>query len=135
MMPVPMVECTLCGETVTKRSTISLQALGVGGGRACRNHEDVAQLMQRLTEISEHERTCRDADRNLTIILAAAAVRVQCTLHGISPEALYDRFRWAGMRAGDLQAVKKEVERLGGPRMSAVDIAGMLMDATQLLAN
>lgn len=122
-MPIQMVECAFCHKTVTKRSTLSLEQLGAGKGRACRNHEEIVQLVQALTDITELKRKLHECDRNMLVIYAAAAVRVMFTLCKVQPDVSYTRMRFAGVSTGDIQAIQNEVAIQGGPLMSPVEIA------------
>ena len=117
-MPIPMVRCVLCGQEVTRRSTRSLAALGAGSGRACRSHEEVGRLVEAYEQQVKANRLMQGADRSLRTIMCAAVVKVSCTLLGMRAERVYQRLRWAGLSSADLQEVKREINRQGGPVMS-----------------
>jgi hypothetical protein len=134
MMPIPTVQCALCGKEVTKRSTLSLAALGSDNvGRACRNHEEIALLVQALEEQTKAKRELREIDQALRIMSAAAMVRMSCSLYHVSPETLYARFQMAGILPGVIEKVKAEVARLGGPIMTSEEILQLGMNLADIL--
>jgi alkylhydroperoxidase family enzyme len=122
-----MVVCRLCAQEVSKRSTLSLDVLGAGGGRACRSHKQVAQLADQLAETLRIKRQWTAAERNLRIISAVAGIQVLVTVTGITESVMYARLRMAGYDEGMLAEIRREVDRLGGPALSTVELGAMML--------
>ena len=92
-MSIRMVTCVLCGKTVSTRSTLSLEALGAGPGRACRTHEGVSSL-QSPDDESFIEVGIGDGDRErINIPSFALAVRALCILYAYDAQFVLERLR------------------------------------------
>lgn len=130
-MPIPMATCQICGREVTKRKTLSLAALGIDrSGRVCRNHPEVEALLAVIDKQTKEERSWKEIGRRLRIMSSAAAIRVLCSIHGLTPEFCYLRLSLLpGITPGDVREVAKEVERLGGPIMSREEIRDCIFSA------
>lgn len=126
-MPIPQVVCALCGKTVSKRSTLSLEALGGGDGRACRDHEVVRTLAQECAAAARLKRDLSVIERRLRVMSAAAGIRVMCTATRIDPELLYYRLRSAGYPDTIIEEIKKEIDLLGGPIMSTKELGEAML--------
>src|SRR3990167_10005144 len=131
-MPIPTVVCGVCFCTVSKRSTLSLRELGGGDGRACRSHTEVATLVDAAEKKHFDQKQWRNASERLAIIIAASEVRALCTIHGISPEIVYQEFKRAGINEGHLKKIREEVDLLGGPAMSLAEQLAITLDAMDM---
>ncbi len=114
-MPIQTVKCEMCGNEVTKRSTLSLESLGASGGRACRSHDEVRQLVEVFERKQQYADRTTKANASFAILARAALLRTMCTLHNLPPEAIYARFRYLGMSEHEISDVRKQVDELGGP--------------------
>lgn len=131
-MGVPMITCALCGKSVTKRSTLSLEVLGAkNGGRACRSHDEVAQLVEALQKMQEEGWLLKKAERQIQLLATAAAVRVLHSMFGESLETIYLRFEMIHGKAF-VDDVRADVDRLGGPVMSYCDILSSVFVASDI---
>lgn len=91
-MSVKTVICALCGETVTKRSTLDLRILKGGvRGRACRSHEEVINLKQDVLKQETLERMYRETNEAVQVLMGIASVRLMHTVHAYPLEAIYAR--------------------------------------------
>lgn len=121
-MPIPMVKCVLCGAEVTKRSTLSLKPFGGGDDRACRDHEEVKQLVEAVQERREMDEQWRQIDWNMRVMSGAALVRVLHTFKGVPLALLYARFQKVGYPQKLINEIKDRVCEEGGPVMSQEEI-------------
>lgn len=121
-MPVPTVACAVCGQEVSRRSTLSLAGIGGGSGRACRTHEEVIRMLQEMKCELETREAWRGAERALRILSAVAAVRTSHTFHGVPTGFVYAQLRRSGFTPDMIREVEEKVEEAGGPLMSDDDI-------------
>jgi len=136
-MSVPMVTCEICHQEVTKRSTLSLESLDLGGviglGRACRSHEQVTQALAAKIEQEKLRGLITLASAGLRIMSGAASVRVLHTFFKWPEELIYFRLS-ARMAKKEVEQIREEVKKMGGPLMSSqeminsVNVAASLMD-------
>lgn len=131
-MPAVMVRCVVCGQEVSKRSTLSLSELGGGNGRACRAHELVRDLVESKERKTEEERVWAKGERAMRIVTGTALVRVLMTFHGVPPEVIYTRLKWNGYSSDVIEDIKKEVAEEGGPEMGPDEIEDTLAMAAVL---
>jgi hypothetical protein len=133
-MPVPTVTCVFCKKSVTKRSTLALDVLGAGDGRACRTHEEVAALVAQCATREKLKRDLSEAERKLRIRVAAAGVRVVNTLTGVGEECIYLRLRFAGYDDRMINDIRKEVIARGGPVMTVQEMGASILEGMALYA-
>ncbi|MBT4849683.1 hypothetical protein HON36_02435 [Candidatus Parcubacteria bacterium] len=138
-MPPKMYNCTLCGNEVSRRQSLSLKSLGGGDGRACRDHDLVVQLLEQQRQASEkqfrraeEERVIRDVSRTMRIMQGTALVRMMHSIHGTSPERIYAQMRFKGWPREDIEEVRQQVADQGGPQMSEDEIQEALFMAVHL---
>lgn len=116
---VKMVRCYFCGQEVTKRSTLSLKELGLEEGRACRVHQEVKDAVANMTARKQREKDFKKADEVLQTLAGVAAVRVMHTFFGWPVSLVMARLRMRGFSGNALNQIKKDLERSGGPLMTA----------------
>ena len=118
-MPGKMVVCAICGQEVSKRSTLSLQELGQGNGRACRTHDEVAVLVD-----ERHEKVkgrLKEKIASLSETYATRTIRIAayiCLFHtfeGIPIQSLYDELTSRKLPPDTIKDIKYAVSHLGGP--------------------
>lgn len=103
----PMVACCLCGEMVTKRST-----LAIGDKRACRAHPQVAAFVEERDRSEAERRQWERAEHNMRVLMCATAVRTMRAMTGAPHSLLWDRLRRANPPAV-IREAQEEVERQG----------------------
>ncbi len=121
-MPPKTCKCALCGQTVTKRSTLSLEELGGGDGRACREHEEVINLVTMHEQKQADDKLLRAAMNTLRAMSLAAIVRGMYTFEGVPPEFIYQRVKASGLPQEVIDKARKMVADQGGPLMTEKDI-------------
>lgn len=121
-MSVPTVKCAICGQEVTKRSTLALAGISDGSGRACRSHEEVIWLVQKMKSELEAREAWKGAEHALRILSAAAAVRTLHTFFNAPTSFIRERLRRSGFTSDMIREVEEKVEEAGGPLMSDQDI-------------
>lgn len=131
-MPPKMFSCTLCGKEVSKRQSLSLESLGGGKGRACRDHEIVVQLVEQKKLETEEQELLQKVGSALRIMQGTALIRVMHTIHGVPTELLYNRLRMAGWPREDIEKVREQVAEQGGPQMSREEIQDSIFMAVHL---
>lgn len=129
---VPTVACCICGRQVTKRSTLSLAELGGNPGRACREHQEVTDLLQRFRSEARTQAAEKEAMDGLQVLSATALVRVWHTLRGIDPELIYTRLELGGFPNDLIPRLRKSVEQAGGPRMTDEEFSRASLTASVL---
>lgn len=92
-MPIPTAVCMICNEVVNKRSTLSLETLGLGDGRACRSHEQVVRGLSVKAEMDRAHRRETQIVSNLNVMAGVASVRVMHSFFGWSVEFCLMRLR------------------------------------------
>jgi len=113
-MPVKMVICAICGETVTRRSTHSLKKLGKGEGRACKSHYPVQELASLLQEKEILEKKLQRVERKKKQSEqwssdAALKVRALHLAHNVPYEEIYNLLRENGMSEQSIEEIRIEV--------------------------
>lgn len=131
-MPVKTCQCALCGKTVSRRSTLSLENIGGGEGRACREHEEVINLLSSKEKQQKWEKESREAIQILQAFSLAAAVRAMHTFQGIPPEVIYFRVKRNGMPVEVIDRAKKLVADQGGPLMTTKEVEEAVIGAAFL---
>jgi hypothetical protein len=101
-MPVLLVECVLCGLLVSKRSTLSLETLGAGSGRACRTHGEIAELKAEACGQSRQSYAFREVRERMNIVSFAVVIRLLCSLYAYTPEYVIARLRTMFPADGEL---------------------------------
>lgn len=122
-MPIKTVKCVLCGDTVPKRGTLSLRALGdKKTGRACKGHPEVVELAGKksMRERARYERkqTERDilqaADMLIRITNGVMMVRVMGFICGTGPlELHYQALLNSGFSVDEVERVRAQVHEKG----------------------
>jgi len=120
-MPPKTVQCVMCEEAVSKRSTLSLKELNCGDGRACRKHEEVIKLVEAFNDRLRLERELKKEmktkgkalDRKMRIFNIVNAIQVLHTFFGIIPEQTYLRLRSNGYPLDVVLEAKQEIEKKG----------------------
>ena len=108
--------------------------LGAGDGRACREHDFVANLVEEHQADMQAQRDLDKAAQVLRVMMGAATVRVMYSIHGVDPALIYARMLLVGHPPSFIAEVKQGVERLGGPLMSDADISDTVMSAVSIMA-
>ncbi|MFC1598530.1 hypothetical protein ACFL2U_00765 [Patescibacteria group bacterium] len=121
-MPPKTVKCEICGQEVSKRQTLSLQDLNGSSGRACRDHEELQNLLELKAKREETERTLTVANEAMFVLMAVAEIRVTSSLLGVPPAIHYMRFRQNKVPKHLIAKVQAKVEELG-EKMSPVEMA------------
>ena len=123
-MLAKMVTCIVCGNEVSKRSTLLIE-----GGRACRDHEEV-KAWQELRQLQED---MAKVDEHLKVIALAAGVRMTHSLARTPVEELYWRIgsRWG---RGLARKVREAVDGQGGPLMTAAEVTVAVAEGLRMRA-
>lgn len=111
------ITCALCGLQINKRQSLSLETLGIGQGRACRGHPEIQELIVALQSKQKLRWELDKAQLKMRIMSAASMVRVLHTAIGLPTDRLYMKLEIAGLKPEEIQMVRREVDRLGGPLM------------------
>jgi hypothetical protein len=129
-MSIPTVVCTVCNQSVTKRSTLSLSAFGLGDGRACRTHENVVMGMRLKEEQDARARLMNEAEESLKFMGVVSAVQIMFSFFGWPEAVIYARLR---LNAHEIRLVKAKIDQMGGPLMSANEMSETAASAAYLL--
>ncbi|MBI4414673.1 MAG: hypothetical protein HY566_00355 [Candidatus Kerfeldbacteria bacterium] len=133
-MPIKTLVCIICGQQVTKKSTLDLSVLDKSkSGRGCRVHPEVKQLVVyaqllrqaeeiRAQKVAEEQMKWAQADRTMQVLTGIAAVRTLHTFNGLHPETVYAILRSRGYKEDVIAEIKKEVDRQGGPLMPKEEV-------------
>ncbi len=132
-MPVPMTTCEICGNLVTKRSTLALGALCGREGRACRAHTEIVELLEGLKKEREFKRILTEAQRMIRVRMMAVAIRQLHSFLGVPVAAILWRFRMAGVQEGLIMEAMKTVNADGGAKMSEEEMLKVVSGAAVLL--
>lgn len=130
-MPPKTVKCGICGEEVTKRSTLQFEAKD-GTIRACRTHPEVKECLEEQLKQKTEQLLMEKIDQELQIMSGVSFVRCMCTIHDVSEESLYHRFRLAKMPEKIIDKIRQGVKDRGGPIMSSEEFATSLAIGLQL---
>lgn len=117
-MPPKMVQCAFCGDSVSKRQSLSLKELGAGDGRACRKHPEVQEMIAALQEKRAMDEAMDAANRTMRILSGVSMIRVMHSFQGVPLHFLYQRLRQVGYTEDMIDEVRTEVDRQGGAQMS-----------------
>jgi len=99
---------------VSKRSTVALEPLGAGQGRACRAHPMVQELQEKSRQTSAQEKLEKAAQARIHILMLTAHVRAMHTMRGTSLSALYAQIEQLPLFSPEiLRAVQDEVAETG----------------------
>ena len=129
-MPPKMFTCALCGHEVSKR-----KSLAFSDGRACRDHEEVQEMIRRAEEQAkiekiDKEKIDKEMNENLMVFMYSEQIRVLHTINGLPLSFLYDRIRQFMERSNiDLKVldlIKEEVEERGA-KISVKEIQESMM--------
>ena len=118
-MSVKTIVCELCGKEVTKRKSLSLKEIGLGDGRACRDHTEVVEAVERMQEAQRQRKVSQEAHEIMQVISIASCVRVYSTVRGMDPEYIYYKLKMQGVPKRVIDKAKEEVSKQGGPKMSS----------------
>lgn len=129
-MPAPTAECMICHQTVTKRSTLSLDFLGLGDGRACRSHPEVQQAQKAKAIQDEDNKRLDQAASSLRVMSAIAAVRVMRSFFNWPISVVLGRIR-GGLTIKEMDEVIQQITEHGA-QMSADEMLEAVIHA-QLL--
>lgn len=132
-MPAKMVNCVLCNELVSKRSTLSLKELGYGEGRACRTHKVVSDLVESKRVEEKETRQIERAERKIRIISHAAFVRAMHTIQGWPEEYIYGLIRAKGFSKDHIKQVREMVASLGGPLMRQEEVLASILARSTMM--
>jgi len=131
LVPVATVSCIVCKQEVSKRSTLSLEVLGIGEGRACRSHQMVADAVQAYTDTIFLRRQLSAVQHRMRVMSAAAGIRILTTL-GQPTELLYMRLRGRGFTDALIEEIRAEVQAQGGPTMTLAELGEAALTAMVL---
>jgi len=138
-MPPKVYTCVICGQTVTRRKSLSLETLGGGEGRACRDHQQVADLVQTMEELKEAQHQRQEEElmmseviRKLRVMSAATTLRILHSTGGLSPETFYARLRMVGYPNDMIKDIHNEVDHQGGPLMNQEELLSAMIGAVDL---
>jgi len=126
-----MFICAICGQEVSRRKSLDLQELNGQEGRACRDHEEVQQLLELKAAREKEQRELTAANEAMFIMFAVAEIRVKNTLFGIPPEIHYFRFRQNKVPKHVIAKVQAKIEEMGA-KMSPVEMAASLATGLSL---
>jgi len=121
-MPPKMFTCAICGQEVSKRKSLDLHELNGQEGRACRDHEEVQNLVELKAAREKEQRKLTAANEAIFIMFAVAEIRVRNTLFGMPPEIFYFQFRKNKVPKHVIAKVQAKIEEMGA-KMSPGEMA------------
>jgi len=107
-MPAPTCTCIVCGNQTSKRQSLAIEVNGQTG-RACRNHPEVAEYLQKKFESVENEKALQQAEETIRCISLTSFIRVQQYMNPIFPTEYYLRNVRAKYGVGTEQKVREEL--------------------------
>ncbi len=107
-MGYPMIDCAICGATVTKRSSLLVEPFG----RICRTHPEVERQREKAREAAEEQKLTQAAEDNLNVIMAVSCVRAMAAINRIPVSLGLGRIM-TKLPARLLPSIKKELEDRG----------------------
>lgn len=117
MSGIPMTTCVVCKKEVTKRSTIALQPLFGKEGRGCRNHPEIALVLESKKEFDslafQLNSQLAEVQRRAEVRSAVAVIRVCCTFDGKTIQGAVSELRAMGAPEPIITAALQEVEKMG----------------------
>jgi hypothetical protein len=122
-MPPPIVSCVLCGQSSTKRQTLSLKEIGLGEGRACRSHEEVVNAVEAARTAENDKRRWEEVDETLKFYTAVSGVRMMHAIHGTPTWLMYGNLKRAGYSQRLLDRIRNEVDKQGPVTAAEIDNA------------
>jgi len=120
-MPVKEVTCIVCGNVVSKR-----KSLAFGEGRACREHEEVVQMIEGKAQEELDKKLMASADEMMRVITLTSFVRVTHSLHGVPLVVLLAKVRQTYGKDVE-KKVMDSIEEQGGATIDPIDMAASLM--------
>lgn len=133
-MSIKMVTCVICGQEVTKKSTLDLASLGVGtSGRGCRSHQEVAEVdtqkrEKRLELMSRAEAIRQEGVDRWAMPLAEILVEKSLKEGILSKDLIYTYFT-AGKEKVITRAIEMAINR-GAKILSEEEIINGLGDGS-----
>lgn len=100
--------CVICGKEVTKPKSLHMKELNSQNGRACKHHHEVQSLGAAK----------KKKESRFRIEMMATYVRLSCTFEKKDVETAYNFLCINGASEQDIEQVKKEVAKRGGPIMT-----------------
>jgi hypothetical protein len=131
MMAVKMVECVLCGETVTKRNTLSMREIGGDRGRACRSHPQVQELQKTAESERQSRKSLEDVSRRIRVMMGIAAVRMMHSIRGMPVEFVYSNLGQTHSKY-EMTEIRAGVEEQGGPLMTPDEVTTSVLSALEM---
>lgn len=125
-MGFPIVKCVICGNEVSKRSTLALAPLDGREGRACRNHPELMDIIRKKIDEAELCRQLNEAVEKSFVAKAVELIKVYHMVYGGTPELIYFDLRRHGIFEHVIQAIKAEIEK-SGPGMTGNEFFDMFL--------
>jgi len=111
-MPQKTFTCVVCNNEVSKR-----KSLAFSDGRACRDHEEVQEMVRQVEEQAEMEKIDRNINEKMAVIMLTEQIRVFHTMKGIPVWFLLERaermIRNSGWDLKVLDQIKEELKERG----------------------
>ena len=136
-----MTTCTICGQQVTKKSTLNLRELGdTRDGRACRTHKEVARLSEMKQQEKILEIRLEKDSENMSFRLRFGRIIVdilkRCDRASgklACEETLLKVLTRAGINRCEAGIIIQTVKNHGGHIMSESQIVDGLADGTLVI--
>lgn len=133
-MPHKTVTCNICGAEVSKR-----KSLAFGDSRACREHKEVVEMLERQKEKIQKARTDqkqeeeieklnREIHESMQIIALGSYIQVQHSLYEVPVERLYNLLSVIHGKE-KMDKVMKSLEDAGGAYVDPDELIGSAMAA------
>ena len=133
-MGFPIVACAICHQGVSKRSTVLLDPLTGGEGRACRTHPEVSRALDdkdmiRMLKFAESNQAWEEE-----IKMVALALRTLNLIFGLSMDRATVRMRaMLGVPEAVLFKARKRVEAMS-PEPSPEEEMSLVLAAAALVS-
>jgi len=113
-MAIKTVVCEICRATVSKRSTLNLQELGLRPrGRGCRSHKEVLERQSEFkAKAMEHAERFNLYQMAAQVSKGVSMARAYLFVHPDELVVAFAGLRRAGFTVEEMRAVAAEVDRL-----------------------
>lgn len=131
-MPPKTFTCVICNQEVSKR-----KSLAFSDGRACRDHEEVKEMVRMAEEQAKMEKIDRDINEKMAVIMLTEQIRVFHTVKGMPIWLLLERAERM-LRNSDMdlkvldqikEALKERGEKISRDEMEQAMMSWMLLQS------
>lgn len=131
-MGAKTVECVICGEQVSKRATLALEAFEGRSGRACREHPEVQALLEKKASIQRVEKAFDEVEEKMRVMGHVSAIRMMNAVHGHPFDDLFAQLRRQEPNSGIVDRVIAEAKAMGP--MSDAEVNDAVAGAVDMMA-